>query len=97
MEEENQTKDNLGTNENRIFSWHISCLQATQSDNVDKTANAVVQVIVGDVNDSPPVFDKDKYLVKLLENSPNDDIVLRVIVTDADEVLSFLYHSTKSN
>lgn len=75
----------------------MSCLQATQTDDSLKTADAVVLVTVEDVNDSPPVFDQNSYSVTLLENSPNNNTVFKAIVTDTDEVLSILNHSIKIN
>lgn len=68
----------------------MSYLQAAQTDDAGKTADAVVQVTVEDVNDSPPVLDQDSYSATLLENSPNNSIVFKATVTDADEVLSIL-------
>ncbi|XP_067259967.1 protocadherin Fat 4-like isoform X1 [Chanodichthys erythropterus] len=59
-------------------------IQATQQDDASKTANAVVSVTIEDVDDSPPKFDQDEYTVSILENSPQDQLVLQTRVTDPD-------------
>lgn len=61
-------------------------LQAAQTDDGLKTAEAVVSVTVGDVNDNPPEFDKSSYSVTLLENSPIDAVLFKPVVTDLDQV-----------
>lgn len=43
-------------------------------------------VSIEDVNDNPPEFDQLSYAVTLVENSPLNTIVLRVAVTDRDQV-----------
>ncbi|XP_077464631.1 protocadherin alpha-C2-like isoform X1 [Stigmatopora argus] len=47
------------------------------------TASIVVRVL--DVNDNAPSFDKDKYLVKVMENSPIGSLVIHLNATDVDE------------
>ncbi|XP_051751356.1 protocadherin Fat 4-like isoform X3 [Ctenopharyngodon idella] len=59
-------------------------IQATQQDDASKTANAVVSVIIEDVDDNPPKFDQDEYTVSILENSPQNQFVLQTRVTDLD-------------
>ncbi|XP_048052026.1 protocadherin Fat 4-like [Megalobrama amblycephala] len=59
-------------------------IQATQQDDASKTANAVVSVTIEDVDDNPPKFDQDEYTVSILENSPQDQLVLQTRVTDLD-------------
>ncbi|ROL52056.1 Protocadherin Fat 4 [Anabarilius grahami] len=61
-------------------------IQATQQDDASKTANAVVSVTIEDVDDNPPKFDQDEYIVSILENSPQDQFVLQTRVTDLDLV-----------
>lgn len=73
------------------LSHDASSLKAAQTDDARKTADAVVQVTVEEVNESPPMFDQDDYSVTLLENSPNNIIVFKAIVTDKDEVFCFIY------
>lgn len=43
-------------------------------------------VTVEDVNDNPPEFDQLSYSVTLVENSLFNTVVLRVAVTDRDQV-----------
>ncbi|XP_073699386.1 protocadherin Fat 4 [Garra rufa] len=59
-------------------------IQATQQDDTSKTANAVVSVTIKDVDDNPPKFDQDEYLISILENSPQDQFVHQTRVTDPD-------------
>lgn len=60
--------------------------QAAQTDNSLKAVEAAVFVTVEDVNDNPPEFDRLTYSVTLPENSPLDAVVLKVRVTDTDQV-----------
>ncbi|KAM3622826.1 uncharacterized protein V6R79_003596 [Siganus canaliculatus] len=65
-------------------------IKASQTDDKDSkrlkdTAHAVVSVTVEDVNDNAPQFDQTSYSVSLMENSPVDDVVFRVTVTDKDQ------------
>ncbi|XP_043094033.1 protocadherin-like wing polarity protein stan [Puntigrus tetrazona] len=59
-------------------------IQAAQQDDASKTANAVLSVLIKDVNDNLPEFDQDEYTVSILENSPPDQFVLQTRVTDQD-------------
>ncbi|XP_056312425.1 protocadherin Fat 4 [Danio aesculapii] len=59
-------------------------IQAAQQDDASKTANAVVSVIIEDVDDNSPKFDQDEYIISIPENSPKDQFVLQTIVTDLD-------------
>ncbi|XP_037117265.1 protocadherin alpha-C2-like [Syngnathus acus] len=47
------------------------------------TASIIVRVL--DVNDNAPSFDKDKYLVDVMENSPIGSLVIQLNATDLDE------------
>ncbi|XP_075004052.1 protocadherin Fat 4-like [Calonectris borealis] len=60
-------------------------IQATQQDNVFKTADAVVLVTIEDVNDNDPVLSQASYNVSILENFPNGMEVLQVTAIDKDE------------
>ncbi|XP_042573486.1 protocadherin-like wing polarity protein stan [Cyprinus carpio] len=59
-------------------------IQAAQQDDASKTASAMVSITIEDVNDNPPKFDQDEYTVSILENSPKDQLVLQIRVTDPD-------------
>lgn len=74
---------------------NIFSLQAAQTDDRLKTADAVVSVTIEDVNDNAPEFDQPSYSVALLENSPVDAVVFKAIVTDRDQVNSASNYSTK--
>ncbi|XP_030290603.1 cadherin EGF LAG seven-pass G-type receptor 2-like [Sparus aurata] len=60
-------------------------IEAAQTDDSLKTANAVVSVTIEDVNDNAPKFDRSNYSVSLPENSPVDAVVLKAVVTDLDQ------------
>ncbi|XP_061078971.1 protocadherin Fat 4-like [Conger conger] len=60
-------------------------IQAAQTDDSLKTAEASLFVTVEDVNDNAPEFDAAAYAADILENSPEGSFVLRVRVTDRDE------------
>ncbi|XP_030621255.1 protocadherin beta-16-like [Chanos chanos] len=47
------------------------------------TANIVVRVL--DTNDNAPQFDKESYIIHLLENSPIGSLVVKLHATDLDE------------
>ncbi|XP_077103042.1 protocadherin-like wing polarity protein stan [Siphateles boraxobius] len=59
-------------------------IQTTQQDDASKTANAVVSVTIEDLDDNSPKFDQDEYTQSILENSPQDQLVLQTRVTDLD-------------
>ncbi|XP_010288229.1 PREDICTED: protocadherin Fat 4-like, partial [Phaethon lepturus] len=61
-------------------------IQATQQDNIFKTADAVVLVTIEDVNDNDPVLSQSSYNVSVLENFPNGLEFLQVTAIDKDEV-----------
>ncbi|XP_064304617.1 cadherin EGF LAG seven-pass G-type receptor 2 [Phalacrocorax carbo] len=60
-------------------------IQATQQDNIFKTADAVVLVTIEDVNDNKPVLSQSSYNVSILENLPNGMEVLHITAIDKDE------------
>ncbi|XP_074673251.1 protocadherin Fat 4-like isoform X1 [Strix aluco] len=63
----------------------VVSIQATQQDNIFKTADAVVLVTIEDVNDNHPVLSQSSYNVSILENFPNGMEVLQVTANDKDE------------
>ncbi|XP_009997755.1 PREDICTED: cadherin EGF LAG seven-pass G-type receptor 1 [Chaetura pelagica] len=48
-------------------------------------ASVDIQVIVLDINDNPPVFEKDEFDIFVEENSPVGSIVARISAADPDE------------
>ncbi|KAM6367546.1 protocadherin Fat 4-like [Alca torda] len=60
-------------------------IQATQQDNIFKTADAVVLVTIEDMNDNDPVLSQSTYNISIPENFPNGTEVLQVTATDKDE------------
>ncbi|OCT88443.1 hypothetical protein XELAEV_18017074mg [Xenopus laevis] len=50
-----------------------------------RSGSCQITVIVLDINDNPPVFDKSNYKIKLLENSKLNTILIQLNATDLDE------------
>uniref|UniRef100_A0A8C6V1M6 Cadherin EGF LAG seven-pass G-type receptor 1a n=1 Tax=Neogobius melanostomus TaxID=47308 RepID=A0A8C6V1M6_9GOBI len=44
-----------------------------------------IRIIVKDINDNAPVFEKDELFIKVEENSPVGSVVARITATDPDE------------
>ncbi|CAK6984226.1 protocadherin Fat 4-like, partial [Scomber scombrus] len=68
-----------------LYQAFIPENHAAQTENLLKTADAVVSVTVEDVNDNAPEFEQPPYVKTLLENSPVGTVVLNVTVTDLDQ------------
>ncbi|XP_029918438.1 protocadherin beta-15-like [Myripristis murdjan] len=64
---------------------HVLLLTAIDGGKPPRSGNMRIIVDVSDVNDSPPVFSKDSYIVQLKENSPIGTVVVQVNATDLDE------------
>ncbi|XP_025047369.1 protocadherin beta-15-like [Alligator sinensis] len=60
-------------------------LTATDGGSPPRSGTAQVRVIVLDANDNIPVFTRETYEAHLLENSPVDHLVVRVVAKDPDE------------
>ncbi|XP_061858314.1 protocadherin beta-16-like [Colius striatus] len=60
-------------------------LRATDGGSPPRTGTALIRVVVLDVNDNVPVFGQEVYDVRLSENSPRDQLVVRVTASDSDE------------
>ncbi|KAM8971908.1 protocadherin gamma-B2-like [Pelodytes ibericus] len=58
---------------------------ASDGGNPMKTGTAVIKIVVGDINDNAPVFQKDLYQVRMVENTPINSLVLHLTATDSDE------------
>ncbi|NXK96054.1 PCDB4 protein, partial [Formicarius rufipectus] len=50
-----------------------------------RSGTAQVRVVVVDANDNMPVFEREVYEVRLAENSPPEQLVVRVVAADPDE------------
>ncbi|XP_036918171.1 LOW QUALITY PROTEIN: protocadherin alpha-10-like [Sturnira hondurensis] len=68
-----------------VASELLLVLKATDGGNPELTGTVEVQITVLDVNDNAPVFDKAVYRVKLLENTRNGTLVIRLNASDLDE------------
>ncbi|NXI42433.1 PCDBG protein, partial [Galbula dea] len=60
-------------------------LTATDGGSPPRTGTAQVRIVVLDINDNIPTFDRELYEVRLAENSPPEQLVVRVSATDPDE------------
>lgn len=57
---------------------------ALDQGNTQKTGDILMTILIGDVNDNAPVFEKTLYNTSVSELAFIDDFVMRVIATDAD-------------
>ncbi|XP_017948116.1 protocadherin gamma-C5 [Xenopus tropicalis] len=64
---------------------HKLILTALDGGEPAKSGSCQITVIVLDINDNPPVFDKSTYKVKLLENAIIDTVLTKLNATDLDE------------
>uniref|UniRef100_A0A1A8I5H2 Protocadherin 2 alpha c n=1 Tax=Nothobranchius kuhntae TaxID=321403 RepID=A0A1A8I5H2_NOTKU len=64
---------------------HNLILTAVDGGVPTRTGTASIIVRVLDVNDNAPSFDKDKYVVDVMENSPIGSLVMKLNATDLDE------------
>ncbi|NXC48971.1 PCDBF protein, partial [Penelope pileata] len=60
-------------------------LTATDGGSPPRSGTAQVRVVVLDANDNMPVFSREVYEVRVAENSPPGQLVLRISATDPDE------------
>ncbi|XP_039872391.1 protocadherin alpha-3-like isoform X18 [Simochromis diagramma] len=67
---------------------HWLLLTATDGGKPSKSGNMNVTVIVSDINDNPPVCEKQKYTVTIKENAPVGTFLLTVNASDSDEGLN---------
>uniref|UniRef100_A0A3Q2E1A5 Protocadherin 2 alpha a 15 n=1 Tax=Cyprinodon variegatus TaxID=28743 RepID=A0A3Q2E1A5_CYPVA len=64
---------------------HVLLLTALDGGKPPRLGNMTIIVNVSDVNDNPPVFSEELYIVSLKENSPVGTTVIQVNATDLDE------------
>ncbi|XP_041440850.1 protocadherin gamma subfamily A, 3 L homeolog isoform X37 [Xenopus laevis] len=66
-----------------------------------KTGTSLIKIVVTDVNDNYPLFNKDTYRVTLSENAPVGFLVTELHATDADEgsnaQITYLFHDIPEN
>ncbi|CAG9820098.1 unnamed protein product [Phaedon cochleariae] len=63
---------------------HTIVITATDMGNPPLSANLTVFVEVQDVNDNPPVFERNEYSLSILESSPVNTQILQLTAVDAD-------------
>ncbi|XP_024608087.1 LOW QUALITY PROTEIN: protocadherin beta-18-like [Neophocaena asiaeorientalis asiaeorientalis] len=63
-------------------------LTALDGGSPPRSATALVRVLVSDINDNAPEFEKSVYEVLVPENSPLDSLVVKVSATDLDAGLN---------
>ncbi|NXV24801.1 PCDG7 protein, partial [Cepphus grylle] len=64
---------------------HHLILTAVDGGDPVRSGTAQIKINVIDANDNPPVFTKDIYKVRLLENLPENSFAFQVKATDSDE------------
>ncbi|XP_061858762.1 protocadherin gamma-B5-like [Colius striatus] len=64
---------------------HHLILTAVDGGDPARSGTAQININVTDANDNPPVFTKDIYKVRLLENLPEGSLAFQVRATDSDE------------
>ncbi|KAG9490972.1 hypothetical protein GDO78_006354 [Eleutherodactylus coqui] len=64
---------------------HELILTASDGGNPVQTGTALINVIINDINDNPPVFTQDVYKVSIRENIPLNSTILQVSASDEDE------------
>uniref|UniRef100_A0A8B9CKI2 Protocadherin gamma-C3 n=1 Tax=Anser brachyrhynchus TaxID=132585 RepID=A0A8B9CKI2_9AVES len=60
-------------------------LSATDGGSPPRSGTAQVRIVVLDANDNIPVFSREVYEVRVAENSPPEQLVVRVTAADPDE------------
>ncbi|XP_063955288.1 protocadherin Fat 1-like isoform X2 [Lytechinus pictus] len=65
-------------------SWYKLIIKASTNTEPSISAYFTVLVTVTDVNDNMPVFEDVTYNIKVPENTPVDDAILKVVARDAD-------------
>ncbi|XP_055849639.1 protein dachsous [Episyrphus balteatus] len=63
---------------------HSLIVTATDSGEPPLSANLTILVEVQDVNDNPPVFERNEYSIKVLESMPINSQILQVTAIDLD-------------
>ncbi|XP_069510296.1 protocadherin alpha-4-like isoform X3 [Ambystoma mexicanum] len=64
--------------------YHVT-ITAVDGGNPRRSGTADILIYVQDINDNPPVFDQSVYRVRVQENIPVDQVLLKVNATDLDE------------
>ncbi|XP_068021717.1 protocadherin beta-15-like [Melanerpes formicivorus] len=69
-------------------------LTATDGGSPRRSGTAQIRIVILDTNDNTPVFTQAAYEVRLAENSPRGQLVVRVAATDLDEGSNGKVHYT---
>ncbi|XP_068128026.1 protocadherin gamma-B2-like [Hyperolius riggenbachi] len=75
------TAANLDRERNSLYNITIQCVD---SGSLPLSSNKTIQLIISDVNDNPPVFEKDKYIVYIAENNQPATSIHKVQASDLD-------------
>ncbi|NXY50201.1 PCDG9 protein, partial [Ceuthmochares aereus] len=68
-----------------VSETHRLILTAVDGGDPARSGTAEIQINVTDANDNPPIFTKEVYKVRLLENLPEGSLAFQVKATDGDE------------
>ncbi|XP_035168256.1 protocadherin gamma-B5-like [Oxyura jamaicensis] len=64
---------------------HHLILTAVDGGDPVRSGTAQIKIVVTDANDNPPLFTKEIYKIRLLENLPEGSLAFQVKATDSDE------------
>ena len=68
-----------------VAVYNLRALAVDRGSPVSLSASVEIQVTVLDINDNPPVFEKDELELFVEENSPVGSVVARIRASDPDE------------
>ena len=74
------------TNMTNVCTGYYIVVQATEMMDSSKHNSSDIQIIILDVNDNYPIFDRQEYNISINETTPLNSSILTVTAIDLDEV-----------
>ena len=78
------TNDSLDREEVASYSFVVEVVDNPENSSLQLSSVANVTILIGDLNDNPPVFDQRSYEMSILDNVRRNDEIIRVRATDRD-------------